>query len=108
MSAFSSGNRRYLEAGVLALLGRKPEAIAALEETLKLEDGGFISTDFMGMPPAQSLMLLPLHDEANFKDWLVRFEARKAAMREAMIAMERRGEIAVAGVSAEQSGVDSL
>jgi TolB-like protein/Tfp pilus assembly protein PilF len=99
---FGMPNRAYMEAGALALLGRKAEAIVALEETLGLADGGFISTDFMGLPPGQSLMLISLHDEPGFEDWLDRFEARKTAMREAMINLEKRGEIAVAGVVAEQ------
>jgi hypothetical protein len=47
-------------------------------------------------------MLISLHDEPGFEDWLDRFEARKTAMREAMINLEKRGEIAVAGVVAEQ------
>ena len=48
------------------------------------------------------------HKEANHCLFLQNLNVvTLSAMREAMIAMERRGELSIAGLSAAQSGVES-
>ena len=87
-------SRAYLRAAALAILDRFEEAVAELNLTLGVADGGFVETDMFGLLPENSLLLEPLRAQPGYDDWLAKFTARRTAMRGEMIAMEAAGEIA--------------
>jgi len=86
--------RRYMRASALTVLGRFEDAVAELNLTLDIADGGLVETDILGLHPENSLLLEPLRDHPGYDDWLNKFTARRTAMREKMIDMEAAGEIA--------------
>ncbi|MDH3820491.1 MAG: tetratricopeptide repeat protein [Gammaproteobacteria bacterium] len=86
--------KEYRMAIALTLRGDHAEAVDELTASLDLPDGGILAADFFDFPPEQSIFLKDLRDRSDFAEWFRKFEARRLAMREDMIALETNGEIA--------------
>ena len=84
----------YLPALLHARLGEPALAIAALNTVFRIDDGGVMTDDEIGMPIERSIFLESLHDEEGYRQWLDDFTARREAMRQKMIQMESAGDIA--------------
>jgi hypothetical protein len=85
--------REYRRASALAELGRSVEAIEELQMTLSLSDGRFVARDAFGARPEHGIFLTPLKNQPGYDEWFEELTARRAAMRESMIALERAGMI---------------
>jgi TolB-like protein/Flp pilus assembly protein TadD len=83
----------YVKAGLLARLGRDEEAFKRLEGAIEGPGGAVQNLDLFGATPEVSLLLDPLRSAPGFDDWLVRYAARRDAMRARMVELEARGEI---------------
>jgi len=85
----------YEDAEAFVLLGKHELALQALEEALLL-DGGFLPRDSFMTPADRGVVLSDLDGVPGFEDWKTRFQTRRDAMREKILAMEAAGEIPTA------------
>jgi hypothetical protein len=83
----------YQRAMVQSLLGRDDDAVLELMKTLEFEDGGFLSSDFLGLPPDVNPVLVGLRGATGYADWYDEFSSRREKIRGTLIRMEERGEI---------------
>ena len=83
----------YQRAMILSLLKRDDEAVVALTKTLLPDGRGYLSDDFMGLPPDLNPLLTRLQQVPGYADWHREFNGRREQMHYAMTQMEEQGEI---------------
>lgn len=95
-SSFSGEFRGYSRAEALTLLGRHDEAVAELQSTLELADGGFVAGGIDNLSPERSVILVQLNEHPGFERWAETLIARRSSMRQRMVELERDGAIVAA------------
>ncbi len=83
----------YLNAGLLARLGRNQDAFTRLELAIDGPGGAVQNLDMFGATPEVSQLLDPLRSDPAFDEWLTRYAVRRDEMLARMIDLEARGEI---------------
>jgi TolB-like protein/Tfp pilus assembly protein PilF len=90
---FDVDSHRYFLAEIAAVQGNLEKAVAALQRTLDVADGGFVKLASGDLYPENHPILNGLREQPGYDEWLAEFTARRTAMREKMIALEAAGEI---------------
>jgi TolB-like protein/Flp pilus assembly protein TadD len=83
----------FTKAGLAARMGDSDQAFGFLETSITGPDGAVFNDDWFGLSAEDSRLLDPLRSDARFDAWLARHQARREAMRERMLRLERDGEI---------------
>ena len=76
-----------------SLLGNDEAAVRELDNTLTLENDGFVYRDVFKMPPDRNPLITRLEGQPGYDEWLAALNARREGARGNLLRMERDGEI---------------
>ena len=83
----------YMRAMLQSLLGDDEAAVRELENTLELENGGFVDDDIFRMPPERNPLITRLAGVPGYAEWLAALNGRREGARGNLLRMEKDDEI---------------